>query len=98
MPPATASTIDLASHLKLLADPTRLAILGALAKAGELHVGAICEAVKLPQNSVSHHLSLFRVAGIVDCRREGKMNVYHVVNGWGAELLAALGPLVGVEG
>jgi ArsR family transcriptional regulator len=31
------------------------------------------------QPAVSHHLALLRVAGIIECRRDGKHNFYHLV-------------------
>jgi ArsR family transcriptional regulator len=70
---------DLANLLKLLADETRLRIMLYLAQAGELHVRALCDRLKQSQPAVSHHLALLRVAGIVECRRNGKHNFYHVL-------------------
>ena len=31
------------------------------------------------QPAVSHHLALLRVAGLIECRRDGKHNFYHLV-------------------
>lgn len=70
---------DLVYLLKLLADETRLRIVLYLAQSGELHVRALCDRIKQSQPAVSHHLALLRVAGIVECRRNGKHNYYHVL-------------------
>lgn len=59
----------------LASDPTRLAILGILAK-GEQCVGDLCTLLGLAQPAVSHHLALLRVAGVISPRREGKKNFY----------------------
>jgi len=53
-----------------LGDATRLRILGILAD-GEVCVGHIHEALRLPQPTVSRHLSHLRSAGLVCTRREG---------------------------
>jgi ArsR family transcriptional regulator len=81
-PPQTApdSQIrDLTRTFKLLADETRLRIVLDLIRAGELHVRALCDRVHQSQPAVSHHLALLRMAGIVDCRRQGKHNFYRVL-------------------
>jgi ArsR family transcriptional regulator len=63
---------------KLLADKSRLKILLALARDGELHVSALCELLQQSQPAVSHHLTLLRMAGLVGYRRDGKHNFYRV--------------------
>jgi ArsR family transcriptional regulator len=63
---------------KLLADKSRLKILLALAREGELHVSALCELLLQSQPAVSHHLTLLRMAGLVGFRRDGKHNFYRV--------------------
>ena len=76
-------TRDLASDLievfKLLADETRLRILLLLLEEGELNVRTLCDKLDQSQPGVSHHLSLLRLAGFIERRREGKSNYYHVV-------------------
>jgi len=47
---------------------------------GEQHVNQLCKALRLPQPTVSHHLSLLRIHGLVKNRREGKL-VFYTVNG-----------------
>ena len=53
-----------------LADATRLRILGVLAD-GEVCVGHIHQALRLPQPTVSRHLAHLRRAGLVRTRRDG---------------------------
>jgi ArsR family transcriptional regulator len=70
---------DLVQLFKLLADETRLRILYFLMQEEELNVRTLCELLEQSQPAVSHHLALLRVAGIIECRRDGKHNFYHVV-------------------
>lgn len=64
-----------ADVLRLLADPTRLAIL-ALLDATELSVGAIAEALGRPVPAVSQHLAKLRAGRLVATRREGTSIFY----------------------
>lgn len=70
---------DLVKVFKLLSDETRLRILLYLSQRPELHVRALCDKLRQSQPAVSHHLALLRVAGLIECRREGKHNFYHLV-------------------
>ena len=77
--PITDKTISgLTEVFKLLADKSRLKILLALAREGELHVSALCDLLQQSQPAVSHHLTLLRMAGLVGYRRDGKHNFYRV--------------------
>ena len=58
-----------------LGDKTRLSIMALLAE-GEMNVTTICEKLRLPQSSTSHHLSLLRIGGLVKTRRNGKEIFY----------------------
>ena len=69
-PPQMARIHELAAIYGALADATRLRILGLLG-AGEVCVRHIHEALRLPQPTVSRHLSHLRHAGLVHTRREG---------------------------
>jgi DNA-binding transcriptional ArsR family regulator len=66
---------------KLLADPSRLKIVLALAQDGELHVSALCDMLGQSQPAVSHHLTLMRMVGLVGFRRDGKHNYYRLASG-----------------
>ena len=70
---------DLARLFKLLADATRLRIIGFLLEEEEFHVRALCELLGQSQPAVSHHLSLLRSAGLIDSRRQGKHNFYRLL-------------------
>src|SRR5262245_6574981 len=70
---------DLVQLFKLLADETRLRIMYYLLQQDELNVRTLCRLLHQSQPAVSHHLALLRVAGIIECRRDGKHNYYHLV-------------------
>lgn len=70
---------ELVQLFKLLADETRLRILHYLMQQEELNVRTLCKLLDQSQPAVSHHLALLRVAGIIECRRDGKHNFYHLV-------------------
>ena len=84
----------LATILKGLADPSRLAIVRVLARDGPMNVGQIRDVVGQSQPAVSHHLSLLRSAGLVRRSRSGKFNVYELD---GDGLLEALRGVCGGE-
>ncbi|MHB1654688.1 MAG: ArsR/SmtB family transcription factor [Desulfitobacteriaceae bacterium] len=66
---------DLAELFKTLADPTRVRIMDALAKA-ELCVCDLAELLRLSQSATSHQLRVLRSNKLVKYRREGKMVYY----------------------
>jgi DNA-binding transcriptional ArsR family regulator len=71
---------DLTTEIKVfkaIADVTRLSILKLLT-GGELCICEIMLALKKPQSSVSHNLSLLEDAGLVKERKEGKWCLYRI--------------------
>lgn len=77
---ATEQDLDqLSSLFRVLSDKTRLQILLALVN-GEKNVSSICQSLKLPQPTVSHHLALLRMNNVVGHRRDGKQ-VYYGLDG-----------------
>jgi len=72
---AKADLKELARGFSLLSDPTRLAILAALAK-GTSNVSSLCKALKKKQPATSHHLGLLRMGRLVNGKRQGKAVVY----------------------
>ena len=64
---------------RLLSDKTRMNILLLLSK-GERNVTSLCEELKLPQPTVSHHLGLLRMSNLIGNRRHGKQ-VFYGLNG-----------------
>ncbi|MBD2198451.1 MULTISPECIES: ArsR/SmtB family transcription factor [Calothrix] len=69
----------LARRFKVLAEPTRLQILGALCNQ-EQTVQEICDRTGLKQGNVSRHLQLMKDAGVLTCRREGSWRYYRVID------------------
>ncbi|MCS7178561.1 MAG: metalloregulator ArsR/SmtB family transcription factor [Anaerolineae bacterium] len=59
-----------------LKDPVRLRILLALARAGEMTVTEIVQAVRLAQPLVSWHLARLRAAALVQVTRDGRLARY----------------------
>jgi len=75
-----------ASRFKVLGDPTRVAILVALARVGPTCVSDLTAAFDLSQPTISHHLRLLRGAGLVHSIQQGTASSYRLVP-------EALGPL-----
>ncbi|CAN5824210.1 metalloregulator ArsR/SmtB family transcription factor [soil metagenome] len=69
-----------ASKLKVLADPTRLAVMGLLLK-GPKHVSEINALLNMNQSLLSHHLQALRKAGLVEGIRDGKSVCYQLAPG-----------------
>ena len=63
--------------LKVLADPTRLAVLEGL-MSGPKNVGDLMEQLGVEQSLLSHHLAILRETGLVKAAREGKTMVYQL--------------------
>jgi DNA-binding transcriptional ArsR family regulator len=71
-----------AARARALADPTRLTLAAALARAEGQELCA-CDLSWIAERSeqlVGHHLRLLRHAGLVDARREGKMVLYRLTD------------------
>jgi DNA-binding transcriptional ArsR family regulator len=62
---------------KAVADVTRLSILKLLT-GGELCICEIMLALKKPQSSISHNLSILEDAGLIKERKEGKWCLYRI--------------------
>lgn len=74
----SAEAEDLATMLKVLADPARIRIMSMLATAsdGEVCVCDLTEPLDLSQPTVSHHMKVLREAGFIESERRGKW-IYH---------------------
>lgn len=59
-----------------LGDPHRQRIVLMFEQGERLSVGRIVEASTLSRSAVAHHLRVLRVAGVLNCRKEGK-EVYY---------------------
>lgn len=79
-PPTPCPDLDTAVEvLRLLADPTRLAILSLLHDR-ELPVGAIADVLGRPVPAVSQHLAKLRAGRLVLTRRDGVVVHYRLAN------------------
>jgi DNA-binding transcriptional ArsR family regulator len=61
-----------------IADPTRRALLLRLAEEGEKNVSELHEPFSISQPAVSKHLRILREAGLVLCRKEGRLRLYAI--------------------
>jgi DNA-binding transcriptional ArsR family regulator len=66
-----------ASTLRVLAEPSRKAILDAL-RDGECPVGELAVRVGQSQPGISKHLRVLRTAGLVEARAHGQRRLYRV--------------------
>ncbi len=66
---------------------------------GEQHVTQLCRKLRAPQPTISHHLGLLRIHGLVRGRREGKL-VYYSLDPvrYNRACKAAAGLLIPVKG
>ncbi|MDO9455427.1 metalloregulator ArsR/SmtB family transcription factor [Nocardioides sp.] len=69
-----------AEIFRLLADPTRVALLHALTHDDELSVTALAESVDKRQASVSQHLAKLRMGRLVTTRKQGTTVLYRLAN------------------
>lgn len=70
---------DLGDFFKIFGDTTRIKILYSLFES-ELCVCAIAELLKMEQSAISHQLKILKDAELVNCRREGKTNIYYLAD------------------
>jgi DNA-binding transcriptional ArsR family regulator len=68
--------------LGLLADPVRVRILYALDMVDELCVGDIALALDASEDSVGYALRVLRTAGLVSTRKQGRMVMYRLAEGF----------------
>jgi len=78
-----------ADLLKTLGHPVRLCIVNGLLTR-ECNVTGIQECLKLPQSTVSQHLSILKSRGIIKGERNGLEITYKVVNEDARKILRAL--------
>lgn len=86
--PGSALLTAQARFFQVLADPTRLAVLGALAQ-GEHSVAELVDALGVPRSRVSNHLACLRWCEFVQGRRRGRHVVYGLRDERLPELLVA---------
>lgn len=69
-----------AEIFRALANPVRLCILNGLMREGNCKVGVMQDCLKLPQSTVSQHISKLKSAGIIRGERRGTEIYYEVVD------------------
>lgn len=72
--------LSCADRLKVLADPTRLAIIQALMEAA-CQVQELQRAIGIEQTLLSHHLRILRRAGLIISQPQGRARLYHLAEG-----------------
>jgi len=80
MKPKAVSSEACVSKLKVLADPTRLAVIRLLMEAPR-HVGELARGLQVEQSLLSHHLRVLREAGLVVATPDGKAVLYGLAQG-----------------
>ncbi len=76
----TREADSLGSLFKSLSHPTRLRLLHALIRAGELAVSELGDEVKMSTQAVSNQLQRLADLGVVSGRREGLQVIYRVID------------------
>ncbi len=84
--PTTQTFTAAADRLDAISDRVRLQILWWLTL-DERSVTELCGLVGKRQQAVTHHLNILRLKGIVEFRRQGQWNLYHLTQA-GRELMA----------
>ncbi|MFN0187597.1 MAG: ArsR/SmtB family transcription factor [Bacteroidia bacterium] len=74
----TSKSNKAASFLKVIANPTRIAIITLLAPKKKLSVNQLCSKLNIEQSLVSHHLKYMRTSGILAATRDG-INIYYSI-------------------
>jgi len=69
-----------ASKLRAISHPMRIAIIDLLAKDRKLSVTEIYEKLDIEQATASHHLNILKNKGVLDSKREGKKIFYSLKN------------------
>jgi ArsR family transcriptional regulator len=64
--------------MRALAHPLRLKILEFIDGQGKINVNKIYKTLKIEQSITSQHLRILRMAGVVDCSRDGKFMHYNI--------------------
>jgi DNA-binding transcriptional ArsR family regulator len=84
---AAEQASELVSLFKMLGNETRVRLLHALVRAGELCVSELADAVAMKPQAVSNQLQRLADRRIVAARREGTTIYYRVVDPCVAEIL-----------
>jgi DNA-binding transcriptional ArsR family regulator len=77
---SAAKLEQMASKLKAIAHPTRIAIIEMLSGEKSMSVTEIYQILDIEQAAASHHLNIMKNKGVLDSRREGKKIFYSLQN------------------
>ena len=77
---STMQAAELRDLFKVFANDTRLRVLHALARSGELCVGELADAVAMKPQTVSNQLQRLVDRGILGSRRHGTSILYRIVD------------------
>jgi DNA-binding transcriptional ArsR family regulator len=69
-----------ASYLKVIANSTRIEIIGLLTAKKQLTVTQICNKLNIEQSLISHHLKNMRNSGILSATRDGIQIYYSIAS------------------
>ena len=72
-----ANPNECAQAMKVLSDPNRIKIIRTLIS-GPCNVGGVSKRTGLDVHRISHHLGRMRLAGLVECARDGRAIVYQI--------------------
>ncbi len=67
---------EIASKLRAIAHPMRIAIIELLQDNAKLNVTQIYEHLQIEQATASHHLNLLKNKGVLNSKRDGKNTYY----------------------
>ena len=84
---SNGAATDLADLFKVMANDTRLRLLHALVREGELCVSELCEQTQMKPQAVSNQLQRLAERGIVEARRNGRQMLYWIADPCVPELL-----------
>jgi ArsR family transcriptional regulator len=88
--------VELARVFKAMGDPVRLRLLSLIAshEGGEACVCDLTDVFDLTGPTISHHLKVLRIAGLLDSERRGSWVYYRVI----PEALQKLSRVLGADG
>ncbi len=69
---------EVASKLRAVAHPMRVAIIQLLDERKQMNVTQIYKTLKIEQATASHHLNILKSKGVLSSRRDGKQTFYSI--------------------
>ena len=72
--------VELASRLRILADPTRLGIVAAIMDKPGIGLDALVNATKSNRSQISSHLGILKAGGVVNSSRSNRSAAYTLID------------------